>query len=683
MAGTQLHDGLTPLNKASEQISDDAAGFYTLGEKLVDASAPVGPIRDRWTTRKFENRLVNPANRRKLDIIMVGTGLAGGAAAATLGEAGYNVKTFCYQDSPRRAHSIAAQGGINAAKNYKEDGDSTFRLFYDTVKGGDYRARESNVYRLAEVSANIIDQCVAQGVPFAREYGGLLDNRSFGGVQVSRTFYARGQTGQQLLLGAYQSMERQVAAGTVEQFTRHEMMELIVVDGRARGIVARDMVTGEIETHLADVVVLASGGYGNVFYLSTNAMGSNVTATWRAHRKGAYMANPCYTQIHPTCIPVTGGHQSKLTLMSESLRNDGRIWVPKKAEDCDKDPREIPEEDRDYFLERIYPAFGNLVPRDIASRAAKYMCDEGRGVGPQVKEMGTDGEERLVRRGVYLDLGAAIERLGRDKIEEKYDNLLDMYARITGEDPYELPMRIYPAVHYVMGGLWVDYELQTSIKGLFCTGEANFSDHGANRLGASALMQGLADGYFVLPNTIREYLADGPFEKVPADHPAVVEAQQEVRERIEKFLSVGGTRSVESFHKELGTIMWEYCGMERTKEGLTKAIGLIRELKKEFWSNVKVLGSADSLNQDLEKAGRVADFIELGELMCIDALNRRESCGGHFRGESQTEDGEALRHDDEFAYVAAWEWGGDDGAPVLHKEDLIYTAIEMKQRSYK
>lgn len=683
MAGSTLHDGLTALNAAPEQTSDDAAGYYTLGEKLVDEKAPTGPIADRWTTRKFENRLVNPANRRKLDIIIVGTGLAGGAAAATLGEAGYNVKSFCYQDSPRRAHSIAAQGGINAAKNYKEDGDSAFRLFYDTVKGGDYRARESNVYRLAEVSVNIIDQCVAQGVPFAREYGGLLDNRSFGGVQVSRTFYARGQTGQQLLLGAYQAMERQVAAGTVEQFTRHEMLELVVVDGKARGIIARDMVTGEIETHLADVVVLASGGYGNVFYLSTNAMGSNVTATWRAHRKGAYMANPCYTQIHPTCIPVTGSHQSKLTLMSESLRNDGRIWVPKRAEDCEKDPRDIPEEDRDYFLERIYPAFGNLVPRDIASRAAKYMCDEGRGVGPKVKEVGPDGEERMVSRGVYLDLGEAIQRLGRDKIEEKYDNLLDMYARITGEDPYETPMRIYPAVHYVMGGLWVDYELQTSIKGLFCTGEANFSDHGANRLGASALMQGLADGYFVLPNTIRDYLADGPFEKVSEDHPAVLEARAEVEARIERFMSINGTRSVESFHRELGGIMWEYCGMERTQEGLTKAIGMIRELKKEFWSNVKVLGSSSSLNQDLEKAGRVADFIELGELMCIDALNRRESCGGHFRGESQTEDGEALRHDDEFAYVAAWEWGGEDGSPVLHKEDLIYTAIEMKQRSYK
>ncbi len=635
---------------------------------------PSGPIADRWQTRKFEAKLVNPANRRKLDIIIVGTGLAGASAAATLGEAGYNVKSFCYQDSPRRAHSIAAQGGINAAKNYKEDGDSVHRLFYDTVKGGDYRSRESNVYRLAEVSANIIDQCVAQGVPFAREYGGLLDNRSFGGVQVSRTFYARGQTGQQLLIGAYQAMERQVAAGTVTQYTRHEMLELIVVDGRARGIVARDLVTGEIETHLADVVVLASGGYGNVFYLSTNAMGSNVTATWRAHRKGAYMANPCYTQIHPTCIPVTGSHQSKLTLMSESLRNDGRIWVPKKKADCDKDPRQIPEEDRDYYLERIYPSFGNLVPRDIASRAAKYVCDEGRGVGPEV-----DG----VRRGVYLDFGAAIERLGRDAVAEKYGNLFDMYARITGENPYETPMRIYPAVHYVMGGLWVDYDLQSSIPGLFVTGEANFSDHGANRLGASALMQGLADGYFVLPHTIRDYLADGPFEKVPEDHPAVVEARTSVEDRVTHFLSTQGTRSVDSYHRELGNIMWEYCGMERSEDGLKKAIDLIRTLKDDFWRNVKVLGTADTLNQSLEKAGRVADFFELGELMCIDALNRRESCGGHFRAESQTEDGEALRHDDQFAYVAAWEFAGDGEPPVLHKEDLVYTAIEMKQRSYK
>ncbi|MEI2820238.1 MAG: fumarate reductase/succinate dehydrogenase flavoprotein subunit [Marmoricola sp.] len=668
-------DGTSPTNKASVQKSDDAKGYYKLGDKLVDASAPTGPIKDRWTNRKFENRLVNPANRRKLSVIIVGTGLAGASAAATMGEAGYHVKSFFYQDSPRRAHSIAAQGGINAAKNYKEDGDSTFRLFYDTVKGGDYRSRESNVYRLAEVSANIIDQCVAQGVPFAREYGGLLDNRSFGGVQVSRTFYARGQTGQQLLIGAYQALERQVAEGTVEVYNRHEMLELIVVDGKARGIVARDMVTGEIATHLADVVVLATGGYGNVFFLSTNAMGCNVTATWRAHRKGAYMANPCYTQIHPTCIPVSGDHQSKLTLMSESLRNDGRIWVPKNVEDKDKDPRQIAEEDRDYYLERIYPAFGNLVPRDIASRAAKYQCDDGKGVGPG-------------GLGVYLDFADAISRLGRDAVEAKYGNLFDMYQRITGENPYEVPMRIYPAVHYVMGGLWVDYNLQSNIPGLYVTGEANFSDHGANRLGASALMQGLADGYFVLPNTIRDYLADGPFEKIDDSHPEVLAARESVESRVERLLSINGTRSADSYHKELGHIMWEYCGMERTDEGLKLAIGKIRELKDDFWSNLRVLGTADTMNQSLEKAYRVADFLELGELMCIDALNRRESCGGHFRAESQTEDGEALRHDDEFAYVAAWEFGGGaDGeqmaAPVLHKEDLIYTAIEMKQRSYK
>jgi succinate dehydrogenase / fumarate reductase flavoprotein subunit len=670
-----FHDGTSPLNQPSQQLSDDARGYYTLGEPLVDPVAPVGPIKDRWTNRKFDNRLVNPANRRKMSVIIVGTGLAGGAAAATLGEAGYHVKSFCYQDSPRRAHSIAAQGGINAAKNYKEDGDSVFRLFYDTVKGGDYRSRESNVYRLAEVSVNIIDQCVAQGVPFARDYGGLLDNRSFGGVQVSRTFYARGQTGQQLLIGAYQAMERQVAAGTVEQYTRHEMLELVVVDGKARGIIARDLVTGEIETHLADAVVLASGGYGNVFYLSTNAMGSNVTATWRAHRKGAYMANPCYTQIHPTCIPVAGEHQSKLTLMSESLRNDGRIWVPKRAEDCTKDPRDIPEEDRDYYLERLYPSFGNLVPRDIASRQAKNVCDEGRGVGPMVGDF---------RRGVYLDFADAIERLGEDAVREKYDNLFDMYERITGENPYQVPMRIYPAVHYVMGGLWVDYHLQSNIPGLFVTGEANFSDHGANRLGASALMQGLADGYFVLPNTIRDYLADAPrLTKIDESHPAVVEARGNVEERVTKFLSINGARSADSFHKELGQIMWEFCGMERSEEGLRKAIDMIRELKAEFWTNLKVLGTAEGLNQSLEKAGRVADFIELGELMCVDALNRRESCGGHFRAESQTEDGEALRDDSQFAYVAAWEFGGEGGQPVLHKEDLIYTAIEMKQRSYK
>ncbi|NUO34931.1 MAG: fumarate reductase/succinate dehydrogenase flavoprotein subunit [Dermatophilaceae bacterium] len=649
-------------------------GLYTEGDALRDTKAPTGPIQDKWSTRKFESGLVNPANRRKLSVIIVGTGLAGGAAAATLGEAGYQVKSFCYQDSPRRAHSIAAQGGINAAKNYKEDGDSTYRLFYDTVKGGDYRSRETNVYRLAEVSTNIIDQCVAQGVPFAREYGGLLDNRSFGGVQVSRTFYARGQTGQQLLIGAYQALERQVAAGTVTMYSRHEMLEVIVADGRARGIIARDLVTGEVETHLADAVVLASGGYGNVFFLSTNAMGSNVTATWRAHRKGAYFANPCYTQIHPTCIPVSGDHQSKLTLMSESLRNDGRIWVPKKAEDCEKDPRDIPEEDRDYYLERIYPSFGNLVPRDIASRQAKNVCDEGRGVGPKVGDF---------RRGVYLDFTDALKRMSAEAVAEKYGNLLDMYQRITGENPYEVPMRIYPAVHYTMGGLWVDYDLQSTIPGLFVAGEANFSDHGANRLGASALMQGLADGYFVLPHTIRDYLAKGPFEKLPDSHPDVVEAKASVDARVQKLLSINGDRSVDSFHKELGNIMWEYCGMERSEEGLLKAIDLIRGLRDEFWRNVKVLGAADTLNQSLEKAGRVADFLELGELMCIDALHRRESCGGHFRAESQTEDGEALRHDDEFAYVAAWEFGGDGSPAVLHKEDLVYEAIEMKQRSYK
>ena len=659
--------------------ANDGAAYFTLGEPVADAKAPGGPIDKKWSTRKFEAALVNPANRRKLSVIIVGTGLAGGAAGATLGEAGYHVKSFCYQVSPRRAHSIAAQGGINAAKNYKEDGDSIHRLFYDTVKGGDYRSRETNVYRLAEVSANIIDQCVAQGVPFAREYGGLLDNRSFGGVQVSRTFYARGQTGQQLLIGAYQALERQVAAGTVEMYTRHEMLELIVVDGRARGIIARDMVTGEIETHMADAVVLASGGYGNVFFLSTNAMGSNVTASWRAHRKGAYFGNPCYTQIHPTCIPVSGAHQSKLTLMSESLRNDGRIWVPKRAEDCEKDPREIPEEDRDYYLERIYPAFGNLVPRDIASRQAKNMCDEGRGVGPKVGDF---------RRGVYLDFADAINRLGEPAVREKYGNLFDMYERITGENPYETPMRIYPAVHYVMGGLWVDYDLESTIPGLFVTGEANFSDHGANRLGASALMQGLADGYFVLPNPIRDYLAKGPFEKIAADDKHVVEAREAVQARYDKLLSIKGSRSVDSFHKELGNIMWEYCGMERTEEGLLKAIDLIRGLRAEFWRNVKVLGRADNLNQDLEKAGRVADFLELGELMCIDALHRRESCGGHFRAESQTEDGEAMRHDDEFLYVGAWEFGGGDGEgdiepPILHKEELKYEAIQLKQRSYK
>ena len=649
--------------------SIDSDSFYIEGAEIADTKAPKVPIERRWEDRRFRARLVNPANRRKLSVIIVGSGLAGSSAAATLGEAGYNVTCFCYQDSPRRAHSIAAQGGINAAKNYRNDGDSVYRLFYDTVKGGDFRARESNVYRLAEVSVEIIDQCVAQGVPFAREYGGLLDNRSFGGVQVSRTFYARGQTGQQLLLGAYQALERQIAAGTVDMHTRHEMLELIVVDGRARGVVIRDMVTGDIETYFADAVVLATGGYSNVFFLSTNAMGCNVTATWRAYRKGAYFANPCFTQIHPTCIPVSGDYQSKLTLMSESLRNDGRIWVPKSGEDK-RDPRQIPEGDRDYYLERIYPSFGNLVPRDIASRAAKNVCDEGRGVGPG-------------GLGVYLDFADAIARLGRQSVEAKYGNLFQMYAQITGEDPYETPMRIYPAVHYTMGGLWVDYDLESSIPGLYVTGEANFSDHGANRLGASALMQGLADGYFVLPNTINDYLADGPFPKVDRSHPAVTQAVDAVRGRIDKLLSVNGSRTVDSFHRELGRLMWDYCGMERSEEGLRKALARIRELKDEFWSGVRVLGANEELNQALERAGRVADFFELGELMCIDALVRRESCGGHFRVESQTPEGEALRDDDEFAYVSAWEFAGEGRRPILHKEPLSYEYVEMKQRSYK
>src|SRR6201991_1974226 len=613
---------------------------YTVGDPVADTVAPAGPIEERWEKRRFGVKLVNPANRRRMKVIVVGTGLAGGSAAASLAELGYHVSSFCYQDSPRRAHSIAAQGGINAAKNYRNDGDSVHRLFYDTVKGGDFRSRESNVHRLSEISVQIIDQCVAQGVPFAREYGGLLDTRSFGGAQVSRTFYARGQTGQQLLLGAYQALERQIDAGNVDMYPRHEMLDLIMVEGRARGIVARDLVTGETRSHLADAVVLASGGYGNVFYLSTNAKGCNVTASWRAHRKGALFANPCYTQIHPTCIPVSGDHQSKLTLMSEALRNDGRVWVPEKAGDT-RAPGDIPESERDYYLERIYPSFGNLVPRDIASRAAKNVCDEGLGVGDS-------------GLGFYLDFSDAIKRLGADMVRERYGNLFEMYDRITGEDPYTVPMRIYPAVHYVMGGLWVDYDLQSTIPGLFVTGEANFSDHGANRLGASALMQGLADGYFVLPNTIRDYLADGPFDRVPEDHPAVLEAQQSVQARIDAFLSSNGTRSVDSYHRELGNIMWEYCGMERTEDGLKKAIDLIRGLRDDFHRNVKVLGSAESFNQSLEKAGRVADFLELGELMCIDALNRRESCGGHFRAESQTEDGEALRHDDQYAYGAAW-----------------------------
>ncbi|WP_229073763.1 fumarate reductase/succinate dehydrogenase flavoprotein subunit [Actinoplanes sp. DH11] len=643
--------------------------FWAEGEPIVDKAAPDGPIETRWERRKFAAKLVNPANRRKLTVIVVGTGLAGGSAAATLAEQGYRVKTYCYQDSPRRAHSIAAQGGINAAKNYRNDGDSVYRLFYDTVKGGDFRARESNVYRLAQESVNIIDQAVAQGVPFAREYGGLLDNRSFGGTQVSRTFYARGQTGQQLLLGAYQALERQIGLGNVEMNARHEMLDVIIVDGKARGIVVRDMVTGEITTEFADAVVLASGGYGNVFFLSTNAKGCNVTAAWRAHRKGALFANPCYTQIHPTCIPESGSHQSKLTLMSESLRNDGRVWVPKAQKDTRK-AADIPEDERDYYLERIYPSFGNLVPRDIASRAAKNVCDQGRGVGPG-------------GLGVYLDFADAIQRLGRKAVEAKYGNLFEMYERITGEDPYETPMRIYPAVHYTMGGLWVDYDLQSTIPGLFVIGEANFSDHGANRLGASALMQGLADGYFVLPNTINNYLASGPFPAVTETEPAVVEARRQVEDQIQKFLSNDGDRTVDSFHRELGHIMWEYCGMERTEEGLTKAIGLIRALKEEFWARVKVPGKGEELNQNLEKAGRVADFIELGELMCIDALHRRESCGGHFRAESQTPDGEALRHDDEFSYAAAWEYFGADGKPVLHKEDLNFEYVHPSTRSYK
>ncbi|GHJ55447.1 fumarate reductase/succinate dehydrogenase flavoprotein subunit [Micromonospora chersina] len=642
--------------------------LYTNGDPIADTKAPDGPIETRWDRHRFEMKLVNPANRRKLTVIVVGTGLAGGSAAATLAEQGYHVKSYCYQDSPRRAHSIAAQGGINAAKNYRNDGDSVHRLFYDTVKGGDFRSRESNVHRLAEVSVNIIDQCVAQGVPFAREYGGLLDTRSFGGAQVQRTFYARGQTGQQLLLGAYQALERQIGLGNVEMNARHEMLELVIVDGRARGIVVRDLVTGEITTEMADAVVLASGGYGNVFYLSTNAKGCNVTASWRAHRKGAYFANPCYTQIHPTCIPVSGDHQSKLTLMSESLRNDGRVWVPKAKGDT-RGPKDIPEDERDYYLERIYPSFGNLVPRDIASRAAKNVCDEGRGVGPG-------------GLGVYLDFADAINRLGRKAIEAKYGNLFEMYERITGEDPYEVPMRIYPAVHYTMGGLWVDYDLQSTIPGLFVIGEANFSDHGANRLGASALMQGLADGYFVLPNTIANYLASGPLDKVDASHPEAVAARTEVEDRLQRLLAINGDRTVDSFHRELGQIMWEHCGMERSEAGLRKAIDEIRTLRDEFWQRVRVPGDGEGLNQSLEKAGRVADFFELAELMCIDALHREESCGGHFRAEHQTPDGEAQRDDDRFSYVAAWEYTGT-GLPVLHKEDLTFEYVHPTQRSYK
>ncbi|HUR78701.1 MAG TPA: fumarate reductase/succinate dehydrogenase flavoprotein subunit [Acidimicrobiales bacterium] len=642
---------------------------WTEGAPIADNKVPSGPIEDAWDTRRFDLKLVNPANRRKHTVIIVGTGLAGGAAAASLGEMGYKVKAFCYQDSPRRAHSIAAQGGINAAKNYRNDGDSVYRLFYDTVKGGDFRARERNVYRLAQLSVDIIDQCVAQGVPFAREYGGLLDTRSFGGAQVSRTFYARGQTGQQLLIGAYQALERQIGAGTVEMNTRSEMLDVIVVDGRARGIVTRDMVSGEIQVHMADVVVLATGGYGNVFFLSTNAMGCNTTAIWRSHRKGALFANPCYTQIHPTCIPVSGDHQSKLTLMSESLRNDGRVWAPLKRGD-DRHPSEIPESERDYFLERRYPAFGNLVPRDVASRAAKAVCDEGRGVGSS-------------GLGVYLDFDDSISRLGEATIRERYDNLFEMYNRITDENPYKQPMRIYPAVHYTMGGLWVDYNLMSTIPGLFVGGEANFSDHGANRLGASALMQGLADGYFVLPATIGDYLAQTPPNTADASHPAAQEAVAEVKSRIGKLLNANGSRTVDSFHKELGKIMWDYCGMGRNEEGLRKALDRIPELREEFWQSVKVLGTNDELNQSLEKAGRVADFFELAELMCVDALHRNESCGGHFREEYQTDEGEAARNDDEYSYAAGWEFTGVGAPPVLHKERLTFDYVHPAQRSYK
>ena len=642
----------------------------TRNSDMPDSRIPDGPIDQKWTKHKMDSRLINPANKRKYSIIVVGSGLAGGAAAATLSELGYRVKCFCYQDSPRRAHSIAAQGGINAAKNYQNDGDSVYRLFYDTVKGGDFRSREANVHRLAEVSVNIIDQCVAQGVPFAREYGGLLANRSFGGAQVSRTFYARGQTGQQLLLGAYSALSKEIENGGVEMFPRTEMLDLVIVDGHAKGIVVRDMVTGEISSHAADTVLLATGGYGNAFYLSTNAMGCNVTAAFRAYKRGAYFANPCYTQIHPTCIPVAGSYQSKLTLMSESLRNDGRVWVPKKKEDCGKDPSTIPDEDRDYYLERKYPSFGNLAPRDISSRAAKEVCDEGRGVGPG-------------GLGVYLDFKSAIERLGEDAIRERYGNLFDMYEQITGENAYKTPMRIFPAVHYTMGGLWVDYNLMSNLKGLHVLGEANFSDHGANRLGASALMQGLADGYFVIPATLPNYLADVTPGEITTDAPEFAEAEKAVTERTEKLLSINGERTVDSFHRELGLLLWDKCGMARTREGLQEALEKIPKLREEFWKNVRVPGEGEALNQELEKAGRVADFLEFGELMCRDALDREESCGGHFRSEYQDEEGEAKRNDDKYAYVAAWEFRGEDQAPALHKEQLEFENVKLATRSYK
>ena len=657
---------------------------------MLKSNIPAGKLDQKWEDYKGHVKLVNPANKRNLEVIIIGTGLAGASAAASLGELGYKVKAFCFQDSPRRAHSIAAQGGINAAKNYQNDGDSTFRLFYDTIKGGDYRSREANVYRLAAVSANIIDQCVAQGVPFAREYGGMLSNRSFGGVQVQRTFYAAGQTGQQLLIGAYQALERQIALGNVEMYTRHEMLDIVIIDGKARGIIARNLVSGELERHFGHAVLLGSGGYGNVFYLSTNAMGSNVTAAWKAHKKGAYFGNPCFTQIHPTCIPVTGDHQSKLTLMSESLRNDGRIWVPKAKNDTRK-PADIPEGERDYYLERRYPAFGNLVPRDVASRAAKERCDAGYGVGSS-------------RQAVFLDYASAIERYGKiecrkhgienptaeqirqhgvDVVKEKYGNLFDMYNKITGEDPYSTPMRIYPAVHYTMGGLWVDYELMTTVPGLYALGEANFSDHGANRLGASALMQGLADGYFVIPYTIGNYLADEiRTAAIPLSHPAFEAAEKVVSDRISQLKNINGKQSSESFHKRLGKIMWDKCGMARNEAGLKEAIQEIRALKAEFWSDLRVPGDINEFNPELDKAGRVADFIELGELMCQDALNRRESCGGHFREEMQTEDGEAKRDDDNFCFVSAWEFKGESHWE-LHKEDLVFEVAHPSQRSYK
>jgi succinate dehydrogenase / fumarate reductase flavoprotein subunit len=657
---------------------------------MLNSKIPAGPLENKWNDYKGHVQLVNPANKRKLEVIIIGTGLAGASAAASLGELGYKVKAFCFQDSPRRAHSIAAQGGINAAKNYQNDGDSVFRLFYDTIKGGDYRAREANVHRLAEVSVNIIDQCVAQGVPFAREYGGLLSNRSFGGTQVQRTFYAAGQTGQQLLIGAYQALERQVALGNVKMFTRHEMLDIVKIDGKARGVICRNLITGELERHFGHAVLLCSGGYGNVFYLSTNAMGSNVTAIWKAHKQGAYFGNPCFTQIHPTCIPVSGDHQSKLTLMSESLRNDGRIWVPKKKDDTRR-PADIPEDERDYYLERRYPAFGNLVPRDVASRAAKERCDAGYGVGNSKMAVYLDYADAIQRygRGEANKMGLAdtsserITELGRDVVKEKYGNLFDMYAKITGENPYDTPMRIYPAVHYTMGGLWVDYELMTTVPGLYALGEANFSDHGANRLGASALMQGLADGYFVIPYTVGNYLANEiRTPAIPTTHPAFEEAEKAVADRINHLLSIKGSQTVESFHKRLGKIMWDKCGMARNEQGLKQAIDEIRQLKKDFWSDVRIPGAVNEVNNELDKANRVADFIELGELMCIDALQRRESCGGHFREEMQTEEGEALRDDEQFSYVAAWEYQGENNWQ-LHKEELKFEIAKPSQRSYK